>query len=71
MAMVGLVVLLADHLCAAAPTTLQAGVARQELTPPLEMKAALGGYETSVSFYGETLGRTVIDGAVGVAAGLK
>jgi hypothetical protein len=31
----------------------------------------LGGYEASVSLYGETLGRTVIDGVVGAATGLK
>ena len=47
--MVGLVVLLADHVGASAATTLQAGVARQDLTPPLEMKAALGGYGARLS----------------------
>ena len=30
-----------------------------------------GGYEASVSFYGETLGTTLIDGVVRAAAGLK
>jgi hypothetical protein len=30
-----------------------------------------GGYEASVSFYGETLGKSVVDGVVGVAAGLR
>jgi hypothetical protein len=30
-----------------------------------------GGYEASVSFYGETLGKTVIDSVAGAAAGLK
>jgi hypothetical protein len=30
-----------------------------------------GGYEASVSFYGETLGSTVLDGVVRAAGGLK
>ena len=30
-----------------------------------------GGYEASVSFYGETLGSTVVDGVLRAAGGLK
>jgi hypothetical protein len=30
-----------------------------------------GGYEASVSFYGETLGDTIMDGLVRAANGLK
>ena len=30
-----------------------------------------GGYEASVSFYGETLGSTVMDGLLRAASGLK
>jgi neutral ceramidase len=30
-----------------------------------------GGYEASVSFYGESLGKSVVDGVLGAAAGLK
>jgi hypothetical protein len=30
-----------------------------------------GGYEASVSFYGETLGRTMVEGVVRASGGLK
>ena len=41
---------LADcQLPAAAPATLQGGAAKVDLTPPLEMKAALGGYGERMS----------------------
>jgi neutral ceramidase len=42
-------VLASGHLWASDTATLQVGVARVNLTPPLEMKAALGGYGARMS----------------------
>ena len=44
-----LAVLACGHLWASDTSTIQAGVARVNLTPPLEMKAALGGYGARMS----------------------
>ena len=56
-----------EVLCPWRGAALEAGVARADLTPPIEMKASLGGYEASVSFYGEDLGPRVVRTAIALA----
>ena len=49
LAALGGVFLLAAQVLAAESSTLQGGAAKVDLTPPLEMKAALGGYGARLS----------------------